>query len=39
MPTPAGCERTWTPTFFVNGIRHDGGYDPEALLDALRREH
>jgi protein-disulfide isomerase len=27
-----------TPTFFVNGIRHDGGYDPEALLDALRRE-
>ena len=25
-----------TPTFFVNGIRHDGGYDPEALLDALR---
>jgi protein-disulfide isomerase len=27
-----------TPTFFVNGIRHDGGYDAEALLDALRRE-
>jgi protein-disulfide isomerase len=25
-----------TPTFFVNGIRHDGGYEPEALLDALR---
>jgi protein-disulfide isomerase len=27
-----------TPTFFVNGIRHDGGYDAEALLDALRGE-
>jgi protein-disulfide isomerase len=27
-----------TPTFFVNGIRHDGGSDAEALLDALRRE-
>jgi protein-disulfide isomerase len=25
-----------TPTFFVNGIRHDGGYDAEALLEALR---
>jgi protein-disulfide isomerase len=24
-----------TPTFFVNGIRHNGGYDPEALLDAI----
>ena len=27
-----------TPTFFVNGIRHDGGYDAEALLEALRGE-
>jgi protein-disulfide isomerase len=27
-----------TPTFFVNGVRHDGGYDPESLLEALRRE-
>jgi protein-disulfide isomerase len=27
-----------TPTFFVNGIRHDGGYDAEALLEALRSE-
>jgi protein-disulfide isomerase len=25
-----------TPTFFVNGIRHDGGYDAQALLEALR---
>jgi protein-disulfide isomerase len=24
-----------TPTFFVNGVRHDGGYDLESLLDAL----
>jgi protein-disulfide isomerase len=24
-----------TPTFFVNGIRHNGGYDPESLLAAL----
>jgi protein-disulfide isomerase len=27
-----------TPTFFVNGVRHDGGHDPESLLEALRRE-
>jgi protein-disulfide isomerase len=27
-----------TPTFFVNGMRHDGGYDLEALLEALRVE-
>jgi protein-disulfide isomerase len=25
-----------TPTFFVNGIRHNGGYDAESLLDAIR---
>ena len=24
-----------TPTFFVNGVRHDGGYDAETLLEAL----
>jgi protein-disulfide isomerase len=24
-----------TPTFFVNGVRHDGGYDYESLLAAL----
>jgi protein-disulfide isomerase len=24
-----------TPTFFVNGVRHDGGYDLETLLEAL----
>jgi protein-disulfide isomerase len=24
-----------TPTFFVNGIRHDGGYDLESLLTAI----
>jgi protein-disulfide isomerase len=25
-----------TPTFFVNGVRHNGSYDVETLLDALR---
>jgi protein-disulfide isomerase len=25
-----------TPTFFVNGVRHNGGYDSESLLDAIR---
>jgi protein-disulfide isomerase len=25
-----------TPTFFVNGIRHNGGFDPESLLDTIR---
>jgi len=24
-----------TPTFYINGIRHDGGYDLESLLTAL----
>jgi protein-disulfide isomerase len=24
-----------TPTFFVNGVRHDGGYDLQSLLTAL----
>jgi predicted DsbA family dithiol-disulfide isomerase len=24
-----------TPTFFVNGLRHSGGYDPESLVAAL----
>jgi protein-disulfide isomerase len=24
-----------TPTFFVNGVRHNGGYDLESLLNAL----
>lgn len=24
-----------TPTFFVNGIRHNGGWDPDSLLSAL----
>jgi protein-disulfide isomerase len=26
-----------TPTFFINGVRHDGSYDLETLLAALRR--
>jgi len=26
-----------TPTFFVNGIRHDGGYDLQSLVAAMRR--
>ena len=25
-----------TPTFFINGARHNSGYDPETLLQALR---
>ena len=25
-----------TPTFFINGIRHDGGASAEALLEAIR---
>ncbi len=25
-----------TPTFFVNGVRHNGGYDLESLIAALR---
>jgi protein-disulfide isomerase len=25
-----------TPTFFVNGVRHDGGFDYETLLAAIR---
>jgi protein-disulfide isomerase len=24
-----------TPTFFINGVRHDGGYDLDSLLDAI----
>ncbi len=24
-----------TPTFFINGVRHDGGYDRETLLAAI----
>jgi protein-disulfide isomerase len=26
-----------TPTFYVNGVRHDGSYELESLLDAVRR--
>jgi protein-disulfide isomerase len=25
-----------TPTFFINGIRHDGRWDFDSLLEALR---
>ena len=25
-----------TPTFFINGLRHEGEWDYESLLDALR---
>jgi protein-disulfide isomerase len=24
-----------TPTFFINNVRHEGGYDPESLMTAL----
>ncbi len=27
-----------TPTFFINGVRHNGGYELEELLEALRAE-
>ena len=26
-----------TPTFFINGMRHDGEWDYESLVDALRQ--
>jgi protein-disulfide isomerase len=26
-----------TPTFFINGVRYDGSWDPETLLDALQQ--
>ena len=26
-----------TPTFFINGTRHEASYDYETLLDALER--
>lgn len=26
-----------TPTFFINGIRHDGGWDYASLIEALQR--
>jgi protein-disulfide isomerase len=26
-----------TPTFYVNGERHDGSYDADALIAALER--
>jgi protein-disulfide isomerase len=26
-----------TPTFFINGRRHDGPYDLEALTEAVER--
>jgi protein-disulfide isomerase len=25
-----------TPTFFVNGVRHDGGYDLRSMLEAVQ---
>jgi protein-disulfide isomerase len=24
-----------TPTFFINGLRHDGSWDPETLTGAI----
>jgi predicted DsbA family dithiol-disulfide isomerase len=27
-----------TPTLFINGVRHDDGYDLETLLEALHAE-
>jgi protein-disulfide isomerase len=28
-----------TPTFFINGVRHEGSYDRDTLLAALTAEH
>jgi protein-disulfide isomerase len=28
-----------TPTFFINGVRHDGGYDLETLMGAIEEVH
>jgi protein-disulfide isomerase len=28
---------TGTPTFFINGIRHDDAWDLESLIEALER--
>jgi protein-disulfide isomerase len=25
-----------TPTFFINGVRHNGGWDTESLLRGIR---
>ena len=25
-----------TPTFFINGVRHNGGYDLESMVEAIR---
>jgi formate-nitrite transporter family protein len=27
-----------TPTFFINGVRHNGGYDAASLLEGIRAE-
>jgi protein-disulfide isomerase len=27
-----------TPTFFINGVRHDGSYDLDTLLEAVGEE-
>lgn len=26
-----------TPTYYINGVRHDDSYEPTVLLDALER--
>jgi protein-disulfide isomerase len=26
-----------TPTFFINGVRHDGAWDKESLLASIER--
>jgi len=27
-----------TPTFFINGVRHDGGFDYQSLLEAINEQ-
>ena len=47
MPTRIACTRDFlsgvrsgvngTPTFYINGVRHDDSYELETLLAALER--
>ena len=37
-PTMTFCQVLGTPTLFIDGVVHRGGYDPPALLAALARQ-
>ena len=36
VPQRTGKRRAYTPTFFINGVRHDDEWDTDTLLAALR---